>query len=92
MYVMAPDPISVAYFPSVCVSPLIVARQGLCKHVRVATNTRNNRTAGGVVLYTVRVVSKGSLRVSVYAPDLVTSTVALRVVGGDEERTQCLGV
>jgi hypothetical protein len=45
MYIMAPQPISVAYFinpshqsVSVCVSP-IVARQRLSKEVTAATNT-----------------------------------------------------
>jgi hypothetical protein len=45
MYIMAPDPISTAYFinpsyqsVSVCVS-LIVARQRLGKNVTAATNT-----------------------------------------------------
>jgi hypothetical protein len=50
MYIMAPEPISAAYFlnPShqsmhLCVYPLLVARQRLGKHVPAAMNTPNNR-------------------------------------------------
>jgi hypothetical protein len=46
---------------SVCVFPLVVARQRLDRHILVATNTRNNSISGSVVFYTVRVVSKESL-------------------------------
>jgi hypothetical protein len=64
--IMAPEPISTAYFintshlsVSACVSPRIIARQRLGKHVPVATDTRNNWIGGSVI---VRVVSKGSGR------------------------------
>jgi hypothetical protein len=49
MYIVAPDPISTAYFinlsyHSVCLwSPHIVARQRLGKHVPAAMNTRNKK-------------------------------------------------
>jgi hypothetical protein len=65
MYIMAPEPISTAYFINsfrLCVCkciPLIVARQRLSRHFLAATNTGNNRRiVGGVVFYVVRVVSK----------------------------------
>jgi hypothetical protein len=69
MYIMAPEPISGAYFINpyhqsvcqICISP-IVARQRLGKHVPAATNTRNNRRiVGRVVLYAIRVVAKESI-------------------------------
>jgi hypothetical protein len=66
---MVPKPTSVAYSPnpfhqSVClyVYPPVVAGQRLAIHVLAKTNTRNTRRiVGRVVLYTVRVVSKGTL-------------------------------
>jgi hypothetical protein len=68
MYIMASEPISVAYLinpshQSVCmyVYPSIVARQELGKHVLAVTNTRNNRTVGRVVFCAVRDESKESL-------------------------------
>jgi hypothetical protein len=69
MYIMASEPISTECFinPShhsvcLCVFPCIVASQRLGWHVPVATNTCNNRRiVGGVISYTVRVISKQSL-------------------------------
>jgi hypothetical protein len=66
MYIMAPEPISTAYFInssnlSVCVSP-VVARQRLRKNVTEVTNTRNNRIVGRVIFCAVRVLSKESRR------------------------------
>jgi hypothetical protein len=62
VYVMAPEPISTAYFinPSrQSVESPIVARQRLGKHVPAANNTCNNRgIVQSVDFYAVRVVSK----------------------------------
>jgi hypothetical protein len=68
MYIMAPEPISKAYFlnvsqQSVCLylypPPPIVAGQRLGKHVPGATKTRNNkRIDGRIILCAARVVSK----------------------------------
>jgi hypothetical protein len=68
IYIMAPEPISTAYYinpshqsVSVYVSRPILARQRLGKHVPAATNTRNNRRiVAWVVFYAVRVVSHKS--------------------------------
>jgi hypothetical protein len=71
MYIMAPEPISTAYFinpchQSVClyVYLFIVARQRLGKNVSAATNTRryNRRIVGRVVFCADRVLSKESRR------------------------------
>jgi hypothetical protein len=69
MYIMAPEPISTAYFinPSnqsvrLFVYPPIVAKQQLGEHVPAATNRRNSRTTVGPVIFcAVHVVSKESL-------------------------------
>jgi hypothetical protein len=62
-YIMAPEPVSTAYF----INPshhfvyylLIAARQRLGERVPAAKNTRKNeRTVGRVALYAVRVVPK----------------------------------
>jgi hypothetical protein len=67
-----------------------VVRQWLCKNVPTATkpnglpngHERNNRgTVESGVFYAVHVEARSN-----------TSTVSLRVVGGDEKGTQCLGV
>jgi hypothetical protein len=68
MYIMAPKPISTAYFinpshQSMClyVYPSMIVRQRLGKNFTAATNARNNSIiVGRVVLYAVRVVSKES--------------------------------
>jgi hypothetical protein len=67
-YVMAPEPISTAYFinPSrkslcLCVYPHIIARQALSKHVPAAKNTL-------AVFCAVRVVSKESLCIPLSLP------------------------
>jgi hypothetical protein len=86
-YIMAPEPISVAYFinpsePSVCVS--------LGRRVLTARNTRNSRkTVGGAIFYAVLVVSKKSLWVSLYIPLSLLGNGAVntfprqkRVIGG----------
>jgi hypothetical protein len=65
---VAPEPISTVYiinpsYQSVClyVYALIVARQRLSKNVSDITNTRNNRTiVGHVVFYAVRILPKES--------------------------------
>jgi hypothetical protein len=64
MYIMAPEPISTAYFinpshHSVClyVYPPIVASKALVKHYRGNEYTLNiRRIVGGVVSYAARVV------------------------------------
>jgi hypothetical protein len=69
MYILASEPISTAYVinsshQSVClhVYPSIVVRQRIGKHVAAATNTRDNISIVGlVVFYTVRVVSNERL-------------------------------
>jgi hypothetical protein len=73
MYIMAPEPISTAYFinPSnqcVClyVYPPVVVRQRFLKNVTEVTNTRNNRIVGRVTFYAVRVLSKESRRLVVH--------------------------
>jgi hypothetical protein len=66
IYIMAPQPISTAYFinpshQSVCmhVNPFIIPRQRFGENVTAATNTHNNRIiVGRVVFYAVLVVSK----------------------------------
>jgi hypothetical protein len=67
IYIMAPEPISKAYFinpshRSVClyVYHPIVARQQLRKNVTAVTNTplKNRRIVGRVIFYAVRSVSK----------------------------------
>jgi hypothetical protein len=70
MYIMTPEQIFNGlgllhkFLSLVCVSPRVVPRQRLGRHVPVATNTRNNREIfGGVIFYTVLVVSKEILRV-----------------------------
>jgi hypothetical protein len=71
-YIMAYEPIPTAYFinpshqcVSVCVSMCIVATQRLGRQVPVAMNKNiNKRIFGGIVLHTVRFVSKKSLWVS----------------------------
>jgi hypothetical protein len=64
-------------------------------------NVTNGSTAGNGVFYTVRADSyvtqqayMGSERIaeSRVEPGSDTFTVALRVVGGDEKRTRCLGI
>jgi hypothetical protein len=75
---------------SVCVFPLIVARQRLCKHVPATTNTRNNRRIiGRVVFYAIRVVSKESLWVCLSIPLLLLGNGSVntfsrqpKIVGG----------
>jgi hypothetical protein len=67
MCIMAPEPISTAYFinMSVClyVYPPIVARQRLGKMLPLHEYTRNKRIiVGGVIFYAVRVLSKESRR------------------------------
>jgi hypothetical protein len=73
MYIMAPEPISTAYFinPShqyvVRFISSIVARQRLGRHVPVATITSNNRSiVESAVFYTVRVISKESRRLEYF--------------------------
>jgi hypothetical protein len=69
MYIMEPKSISMAYFINFPISQcvcmcihLIVARQRLGKNLPAAKNTCNNRRiVGGVVFYTVPVVSRESL-------------------------------
>jgi hypothetical protein len=66
MYIMAPEPISTAYFinpshQSVClyVYPLIVARQRLEQTFRGNEYTQNHRRiVGSVVFHAIRVVSR----------------------------------
>jgi hypothetical protein len=65
MYIMAPEPISEAYFinashQSVCMR--IVAMHLLGKNVTAAMNTRKTRSVGRVFFYAVGVVSKESRR------------------------------
>jgi hypothetical protein len=70
--------------------PTIIARQRLGRHIPVAMNTRNNRIiVGGIVFYTVRVVSKESLRVCLWIilwllgnGSVNTSPRQRRIVGG----------
>jgi hypothetical protein len=54
--------------------PTIIARQCFGKHVPAATNTHNRRTAGRIVFFTVRVVSKESLWVRMCAPNFGPAT------------------
>jgi hypothetical protein len=66
VHIMAPEPISTAYFINlshqfVCsyVHAHLAARQQPDKKVTAGTNTRNNRSiVGRVIFYAVRVVSK----------------------------------
>jgi hypothetical protein len=74
MYIMAPEPISTAYFVnpshrSVClyVYPPIVAGKGLGKHVPT-TNTDNNRIVGHFVSFAVHVMKGESVGLFVYSP------------------------
>jgi hypothetical protein len=70
--------------------PLILARQRFGEHVPAAMNTCNNRrTAGSVVFYAVRVVSKESVWVCLYIalPLLCNGSINMflrqqRTVGG----------
>jgi hypothetical protein len=75
MYIMAPEPISTAYFvnPSrqfICMFiPPFFARQRLGKHVPAAKSTRNNRSdVWCVILCAVRILSKESLWVCLCIP------------------------
>jgi hypothetical protein len=53
---------------SIC-TPHNVARQRLGNHVPEATNTRNNRTiVGRVIFYAVRVLLKESLWICLFIP------------------------
>jgi hypothetical protein len=73
MYIMVPEAISTAYFikfshhyVSGRVSPCIVSRQWLGRHVPMAMNACNNRrTVGSIVSYAVGFISKESLWVCV---------------------------
>jgi hypothetical protein len=66
VYIMAPEPVSAAYFISpshqsacLCVYVPIIARQRLGKNVTAATNESNNRIiVGRVVFYAVCVISR----------------------------------
>jgi hypothetical protein len=70
VYIMAPEPISTAYFinpslQSLCqyMYPHIVARQQLGKNITATTNTLNNRRiVGSIIFFAVCVVSKESRR------------------------------
>jgi hypothetical protein len=64
MCIVAPKPISTAYFinPShQSVYPPIIAMQQLSRHVPVATNTCNNRTVDSIIFYVACVILKESL-------------------------------
>jgi hypothetical protein len=71
MYIMAPEPISTAYFSQcvyMCILP-IAARQRLGKQLPAAMNTRNSRRiVGSVIFYAVRGLSKGTLWVMLCIP------------------------
>jgi hypothetical protein len=67
-----------------CVSPLTVARQRFCKHVPTAADTYATTYVGYCAFCAVRAVSVPC------GGGVSTSTVALRVVGGDEKGTQYL--
>jgi hypothetical protein len=76
VYLMAHEPISMAYFmnhshQSVClyVYPLVVARQRFGKNFSTATNIRNNRKiVGSVIFYAIRALPKESLWVCLCIP------------------------
>jgi hypothetical protein len=77
--------------------PRTGAMQWLGKQVPAATNTCNNRIVGCAVFHVVRVMSKESRRLvrpRTFCVEVGSNTysVALRVVGGEEKGTQCLGV
>jgi hypothetical protein len=88
IYVMAPDPISEAYFinpspQSLClyVHPHNVARQRLGKNVTAVTDIHNNREiVGHVVFYAVLVISRERRRLIFPELFVYTSEISINTL------------